>query len=146
MIDLENTLGFLITETSYLMRKHLINGLREQGHDYGLSIEELPLLGRVYQYPGISQAGLNGLTRKDKTTVARLLAAMEKKDLIQREVNPDDRRARYVSLGKNGLCLVEQLLPLVYQFRKQTTQGISEEDLAVTMRTMKVLYQRLLEL
>nr|CAA6802279.1 MAG: Unknown protein [uncultured Thiotrichaceae bacterium] len=142
----ENSLGFVTTGFSHMARQYLLRKLRQQGVDHELKIDELPILARVFEQPGLPQAALNRLTYKDKVTVTRLLNALEKKQLIIREVDKDDRRARKVYLGTLGEQLLENLSPLVTEMSTELFGGISDEDIETTQRTMKQLYLRIAEL
>lgn len=137
---LESRLGFVMTSASYLMRKHVIWLLKNRGVDCGVTIEELPLMGRIFERPDILQTDLVALTLKDKTTVARLLSSLEKKGMINRTPDHQDRRARRIDLSERGTGFVHYAVPIIHQFFDQLTEDIPDEDLAVTLATVQKLY------
>jgi len=142
---LESMLGFLVTGLSYLLRKHLISDLRRHDLDQGISIEEFPLLARVFERPGLSQSDLNRLTLKDKTTVTRLLASMEKKGLVARTPDPQDRRMRRVQLTENGEKLICAIIPRGMALKRELEDGIPPREMEITLRTIRRLYRRVAE-
>lgn len=142
----ENSLGFVTTGFSHMARQYLLRKLQQQGLDYGLKIDELPIIARVLEQPGLAQAELNRLTYKDKVTVTRLLNALEKKQLIVRKIDENDRRARKIYISQQGEQLLENLSPIITDMSTRLFEDIPDQDIETTQRTMKRLYQRIAEL
>ncbi|MEZ5535461.1 MAG: MarR family transcriptional regulator [Thiolinea sp.] len=141
----ENQLGFLTTSFSHMARQYLLNQLQQRGQDAGLKIDELPVMARLFEQPGLPQAELNRLTFKDKATVTRLLAALEKKQLIIRRIDEEDRRARKIYLSPQGEQLIRNFVPIAQTMQQTLFEGIPESDIQTTQRIMKLLYQRIAE-
>lgn len=139
----ENSLGFVTTGFSHMARQYILHQLQQQGLDCGIKIDELPVMARVFEQPGLPQTELNRLTYKDKVTVTRLLNALEHKQLIRREVDENDRRAKKIYLTSRGEALLENLSPVVGIMSQELFAGISDQDIATTQRTMKLLYQKI---
>jgi DNA-binding MarR family transcriptional regulator len=139
----ESQLGFLTTSFSHMARKYLLSQLQDKGLDAGLKIDELPIMARIFEQPGLPQAELNRLTLKDKTTVTRLLAALERKKLIIRKVDNEDRRARKVYLSPRGEQLIGDFAPIAMAMQQALFNDIPAADIETTKRTMKLLYQRI---
>ena len=139
----ENSLGFVTTGFSHMARQYILRELQQQGLDYGMKIDELPIIARIVEHPGLPQAELNRLTYKDKVTVTRLLNALEHKQLIVRKVNEDDRRAKKIYLTSLGEQLLENLSPVVITMTEELFSAVPDEDIEITQRTMKVLYQKI---
>jgi DNA-binding MarR family transcriptional regulator len=74
---------------------------------YGVLIH----LSKVTGKPGIEQNSLAGRLNIDRNTASLLVEQLAKKDLVERRVNGDDRRARLLSLTPKGEKLYAQLRP-----------------------------------
>lgn len=64
----------------------------------------------------------------DKGRMARGLASLEERNLIQRGVNERDRRKKLVTLTREGEELVQKLEEIFEQWDKICYQGFSEEE------------------
>jgi DNA-binding MarR family transcriptional regulator len=74
---------------------------------YGVLIHLSKLTGK----PGIEQNSLAGRLNVDRNTASLLVEQLVKKELVERRVNGDDRRARLLSLTTKGEKLYAQLRP-----------------------------------
>lgn len=77
-----------------------------------LTANELMYLGSLYQKDGVTQDELAREFCIDKGATARCLQVMEKKDLIKRCGDGEDRRAKRIYLTEKGLdckTLIEQI-------------------------------------
>jgi DNA-binding MarR family transcriptional regulator len=74
---------------------------------YGVLIH----LSKVTGKPGIEQGSLAGRLNIDRNTASLLVEQLAKKELVERHVNGDDRRARLLNLTPKGEKLYAQLRP-----------------------------------
>ena len=132
--SLDTALGFVVGRTFHIQRRTF----KATVHDAGIQItpEEWVLLNRLWSRDGQRQTELAESTIKDRTTVTRLLDGMVKKNLVRREVDPDDRRVVLAWLTEGGREMIQQLLPVMEKLLKEATTGISEKELEVTRKTL----------
>jgi DNA-binding MarR family transcriptional regulator len=71
-------------------------------------------LNRVNGEPNIDQAGLAARIGIDRNTTSQLVERLERKGLLERRVNGDDRRARMLRLTARGEKLHAQIIPKTY--------------------------------
>jgi len=62
-------------------------------------------------------------------TLARLLDSLEAQGLVSRQVVPEDRRAKKITLSAKALPLIEQIEAISTQLRLELFDGIDETDL-----------------
>jgi len=74
---------------------------------YGVLIH----LSKVTGKPGIEQTSLAERLNIDRNTASLLVEQLAKKELVERHVNGDDRRARLLNLTPKGEKLYAQLRP-----------------------------------
>src|SRR3982751_6961410 len=70
------------------------------GHD--LTPVQYAALSTITAHPGIDQVTLAGLIAYDRTTITGVVDRLVQKDLLVRQANSRDRRARGVEITENG--------------------------------------------
>jgi len=140
--DIDDTIGYVVNRTAVLLRQELQRRFR--AINQRLAAEEWALMGQLWKEDGLSRQQLADRTIKDQTTVTRLLDALVHKDLVRREQDRTDRRIVRIWLTANGQALESQLVPLARALMNQVSDGISEEDIAVTLRTLRRMQENML--
>jgi DNA-binding MarR family transcriptional regulator len=100
--------------------------LNENGAD--ITAEQWVIVRHLWEEEGISQREIGERAAKDKPNITRMLDALERKRLILRQPDPQDRRKFCVYLTQEGKQLHERLLPITQFFRKQVTQNLSQPE------------------
>jgi DNA-binding MarR family transcriptional regulator len=72
---------------------------------------EYGVLLRVHANPGIDQNTLGNLLALDRTTISSVVFKLEKRGVIERGINDDDRRARTLLLTSKGEAIRARLRP-----------------------------------
>ena len=114
----------------------------------GLTRPQMRVLIWVDRRPGISQAKLSELIGTSAMAMTGLLDRMEGKNLIRRQVDPTDRRAKCIYLTDAALALKPEMEKLAAGFGEATRQGLTPEDVATAQRVlarMKVNVEKIRE-
>ena len=97
------------TENSYLTYKlDLVKTLAAKAADQryvkavGLRIRELRVLRLIHQAPGIAATELGQQLVLDKTLISKHVAELERRGLLQRQIDPNDSRIHSLSLTDEG--------------------------------------------
>lgn len=101
--------AILMVQATY--RQAIYKELRALGID--LSFEMLHIIRRLYNQDRIKQQELAALTYKDKSSLSYLLNNMEKKNLIKRIEDKNDKRNKLVILTEEGRVRHEQIQSIV---------------------------------
>ena len=125
-IDFENSIGPWLGKTSKIVDYYLHELLLEQGLD--LSKEQMITLKKLHDKDGLNQNELAFLTFRDKSSLARLLSKMEKKNYIQRKQSKTDRRINEVFLTSKGRAVFKQSKPAIKRFMTIMEQNITAEE------------------
>lgn len=133
----EESLGFIINRTN----QKLSNYLTRRFKPYDITPEQWGLLNRLWEKDGVSQKELSETTVKDQTTVTRILDKLERKGLVKRQTNPDDRRIFLIFLTDEGRSLEDKLVPIAYEVLDEALQGLTQEE----VQQMKVLLNKIFE-
>lgn len=94
-----------------------------------ISPEQWVLLKIVTQYDGISQVDLAQKAVKDTASITRILDILQKKALLTREQDANDRRKYLVTATKTGKEFIERHMDSIINIRKQALKGISKTEL-----------------
>lgn len=90
------------------------------------------MLKRLAEQDGISQKELAMKSEKDQPTVTRILDILERKELIYKQRNLDDRRSFLIFISEKGMAAKDELSPFIEGLYEETIlKGISEENLEV---------------
>ncbi|HXT78903.1 MAG TPA: MarR family transcriptional regulator [Acetobacteraceae bacterium] len=119
-------LGFLLQETSRLMRRRFVQRAREAGLKVNRS--EASVLVHVFHSPGISQATLANYLDIETISVVRLIDSLQAAGLIERRPHPTDRRIRTLWLTEAAATTVSQIQAIGRQVRAQALAGVPEEE------------------
>jgi len=128
MMNFEDIPLHWVNRLSFLSRRELSQRFVQAGHK--ISAEEWAVLLMLWQEDGRLPSGLADLTFRDRTTVTRLLDGMEKKQLIERRADVQDRRKMRVFLTSHGQNLEAALKPIAQDMIVQTLAGLSVEEVA----------------
>ena len=95
-------------------------------------------LARAKQTP--TQGELARSVGVENPTLARLLDALATQQLIERQIDPDDRRVKKIVLTPSALDLIEKIEAIATELRREIFAGVSEQDIqqcqAVHMRLL----------
>lgn len=138
---IDDALGFVVNRAALIMKKRLTYLLKQDG--YHVTPEEFAILNRLWEEDGLFQSVINDRTLKDKTTVTRLLEKLVKKGLIQKKNDELDRRNYKIYLTEQGMALKHYIIPLALKMIEKGVRNIDNEDLRITINTLKKLYNNL---
>lgn len=86
------------------------------------------LLRSAWAYPGLDQAAAGQFTGTDKSTVVSVIDRMERRGLIRRVPDPEDRRKRRLYLTPDGEDLLASMIPVVDQLNEDMLARLSSTE------------------
>ncbi|CAH0122454.1 MULTISPECIES: MarR family winged helix-turn-helix transcriptional regulator [unclassified Paenibacillus] len=122
-------LGFQIGQTTKLLQNKMQINFKNAGYD--ITFEQWTVLLSLWIKDGRSQQDLSMETKRDQTSLSRLLDNMVRKNLIVRVQNPTDRRTNLIYLTHKGRELERPLIEQAEQLNHQAVEGIDESDLVL---------------
>ncbi len=120
--------GTVLDRTTRLLKQHYLRAFKEEGID--ISTEQWVLLDRLFTEGDASQTDLANGTFKDAPTVSRIIDKLARKRLVERRRFPNDRRRYLVAITDSGRQVHSRIMPYVKDLRRQTWNGLTEEDFA----------------
>jgi DNA-binding MarR family transcriptional regulator len=97
---------------------------RSELHD-GVTLRQTVLMAAIAEAEGASQSDLVRTTGVDRSTLAEMMARMEKKGLIAREAAADDGRAKSVSLTNEGRRRLDAVLPAIREVDRKLLAALA---------------------
>jgi DNA-binding MarR family transcriptional regulator len=104
--------------------------------DFGITAAEVMILSYLYDHENPRQEDLAEFFMLDKGSVAKTLQKLEKKELIERQINPEDQREKVILLTEKGFCVRDTCLSLKKIWHETMFSGVSPESAAVFVRVL----------
>jgi len=136
--SLDSSLGFLTNRLANLLKADLERGFAARG--LNITAEQWLILGRLYEEDGLVQNELAKRTSKDKTNIARILALMETRQLIERRADPNDQRMNKTYLTPLGRSLQSPLVEAAQETLARAQKGLSESDVRQLIEKLNIVF------
>jgi DNA-binding MarR family transcriptional regulator len=98
-------LPFEIAETAHALRK----AFDRRASALGVTRAQWKVLFRLTRYPGLRQVELADMLDVEPITLCRIVARLEEAELVERQRDPEDRRAWRLQVTDQAKPLVERL-------------------------------------
>lgn len=103
---------------------------------FDISSGQWSVLRVLWESDGLSQVELADQMRIEKASLTGVLDVMEKRGLISRTRNADDRRKVNIHLTPRARTLKEKLLPFRTKINKRATRGMTVEEVETLRRLL----------
>lgn len=133
--ELAGHTGFLLGYLGEKSRRRFLETLEP----HGFHPREFGLMTVVMNRPGITQQELAGLAQIDPSSMVAVLDGLEERGLLERRINPDDRRRRAVHLTAGG----ERELEALQREAQKTLVGFLEPLTPEERGTLNELLRKL---
>ena len=140
--SLDESLGHLASNASRAVLKRINQELSR--HGFPVTSEQFSVLVHVWDQNGQPQYVLVEKLHKDKTTMARLVASLERLGLLVRMPGQTDGREKIVFLTEQGKIMMSRISEMVLEILEIGQKGINEEDLQITKDVLKRFHKNLL--
>ena len=134
-IDFQSSIGPWMGKTVKIVEYYLQELFTEFGLD--LSKEQMIVLKELNVQDGLNQNELASLAFRDKSSMARLLSKMERKNYIQREQSKEDKRINLVYLTEKGRVVYKQTRPVLKKLIKTMEQNITKSEKKQLIKILK---------
>ena len=121
--DLESSIGFKINQTANKINNKFSTLLQK----YDIAPEQRATLEIIKYEKEVNQTKIANILAKDKTTISRTLATLEKKGLILKK--QIDKRTNIIELTLEGERILEESALIVKEFRKKVSSNLDENEI-----------------
>lgn len=103
---------------------------RTQAAGYDLTPVQFAALDAIHSHPATDQAHVAELIAYDRATIGGVIERLEHKGWVRRIVSERDRRARELSLTREGERVLAALIPIVRDLQDEILPSLSDADRA----------------
>lgn len=133
MFDIEDCVGFQISNAAKIMDEHLNNQLMS----LGITRVQWIALYYIGLEKSINQSYLAKKMRIKSSTAARLIDRMERNQYIKRAKHPSDKRIIMLELTEKGSILRDQLQVIAQMTCDELNKKIPEDDYITFINILK---------
>ncbi len=134
-MELKECINFLLTTAQHNVFQYLSSKLSE----YDVTPLQHGvlncLMGKSYDTPKHLAENLS----LETSTISGVLDRMQKKGLIDRVVNKDDRREVQVRITSKGRELEELIMPIIDQVNEEVLKSFSDEEIAYIKDSLRLI-------
>lgn len=127
--------------TGYLIRRaqqvHVAVWQREVSSD--VSSVQFGVLAVLARQPGASQRILGDELDLDRSTIADLVARLQRRGLIERRRHAEDRRKNTLALSAAGVTELQRLRPRVDAVERALTDGLTATERTELRRLLRAV-------
>lgn len=125
----------LIGKISMAINRTFLRAFATEGID--ITTEQWSVLACLWKKDKVTQQTLCNLTSKDKPSMTRLIDKLEKRNLVTRVSDHNDRRINLIHLTDKGMALQQKATELVQKIATKTLDNILEEELIMSKAVLK---------
>ena len=132
----------LRVKAGYLLRRAFQRSqslFTEETRDLDITSPQYILLVALALRPGVDQNGLAETVDLDRWTTGDVLARLERRGLLAREVDRSDRRCRKLVLTPAGEQLVQELEPTTMRVNDKLLAPLDNEEQREFLRLLRKL-------
>ena len=118
-------LPFEIAETAHALRK----AFDRRASSLGVTRAQWKVLFRLTRYPGLRQVELADMLDVEPITLCRIVDRLEEAELVERQRDPEDRRAWRLQVTDKAKPLVERLKSLGSELVGEAFADIDRSEL-----------------
>jgi len=139
---MSDSLGFLISDVSRLMRRRF----DERAREVGATRAQWRTLTTLSRNEGMNQGALADLLEVEPITLCRMIDRLEESGLVERRRDPADRRAWQLFLTDRSKPILDDLRAMADDLFQQVLSGMSEADRAQLGKLLSLMRANLLAL
>lgn len=113
---------------------------------FGISIPEWRVIANLGRYPGLSANQVAERSAMDKVTVSRAVAGLERKGLLERVRDGDDKRRSRLTLSARGTDVYVEIAPLALGFERDLLTALTPDEAAQLDRIIDKLNAKMNDL
>lgn len=136
-----NHFGFLTNRVARLIVKAVEPGMEAEGHGFPASC--IGILAELWANDGISQKYLGTALIKNKSSITKMLLALEIEELIVKKDDPDDGRGKLIYLTDKGREMQNTITSKSCEMEELLLTDCSKEEIQIAKKVMAEMYEKL---
>ncbi len=131
-MEVRECINFLLGASQNVVFKYFAQELSE----YGVTPAQYGVLNCLWQYGDLSPSKIRELLILEASSVSGILDRMQKNDLIDRQIDPNNRRAIIVSPTEKSMGVKEGVEAVVQNMNSKYLEPFSEEERKVLKKAL----------
>ena len=123
------------------IKKCFFDKLQQNG--INITPEQFLVLDILWKEQSLSQQKIADIIQKDKNSVTKIIDSLEKKNLVRRVVDKNDRRINKIELTDEAFALEKITTEVAINFMNDAVEGIDNKDLDTFVNVMRLLKNNL---
>ena len=123
------------------IKKCFFDKLQENG--INITPEQFLVLDILWKEQSLSQQNIADIIQKDKNSVTKIIDSLEKKNLVRRVVDKNDRRINKIELTDDGSALEKVTTEVAINFMNDAIKDIDKQELDIFVNVMRKLKNNL---
>ncbi|MBP1638520.1 MAG: transcriptional regulator, MarR family [Bacteroidetes bacterium] len=140
-IQEDEVFSILTGKVSTAINRTFLRSFAQEGID--ITTEQWSVLACLWKKDCVTQQTICTLTSKDKPSMTRLIDNLEKRNLVQRMPDKNDRRNNLIHLTQAGSALQTKATEIVQSIATKTLNNITEDELNVSRIVLKKIMENL---
>lgn len=137
-INSDEVFSILVGKVSTAINRTFLRAFAIEGID--ISTEQWSVLACLWKKDKVTQQTLCSITSKDKPSMTRLIDKLEKRNLVTRVSDHNDRRINLIHLTDAGSALQKKATELVQKIVTKTLKNISDDE----MNTARIVLKKIM--
>ena len=130
---LQSCINYLMTVAQHQVHQAFSAGLEP----FNITPGQYGVLGCLWEQGPCTPKEIAQILQLENSTISGVLDRMQKRGLIDRVVDPSDRRSVRVVPTEEGLALKEGVLKVIDQLNVQILEGFTQEQRAVLLDCLR---------
>jgi DNA-binding MarR family transcriptional regulator len=124
-----------IGETAHALRR----AFDRRAAALGVTRAQWRVLVKLSRKPGLRQVELADMLDVEPITLCRIIDRLEEAELVERQRDPDDRRAWKLELTGKAAPLVEKLRLIAAELHSQAFAGLTDADIMMLRQMLETI-------
>lgn len=134
---LETLMGYNARRASLAIVEHFMRRMAV----YELRIVDFSVLSLIAHNPGITSRQLCSTLGVQPPNLVAIIGALEKRQLVERQPHPSDRRATGLHLSADGTLLLQQAEVTAAELEEEATARLTATERKTLMRLLQKIYR-----
>lgn len=109
-----------------------------------LTLIQFIVLKNLHLNEGISQKDLAFFTNRNKSSLARMIATLERKNYIHKEVCDQDKRKSKLKISEKGQAVLIDSAPFFDSFVRKIETDINEEEKQILIKVLNKIQNNII--
>ena len=136
------TLERYLTYRLSILSKRVSGRIAETyGDEFAISVTEWRIMAVLAEYLDISADEVSNKTRIEKSILSRAISKLLNRNLLNREIDPADKRRSMLKHSKTGQSIYDEIVPIAYDMEKELLNCFNAEETEAPSKLVDRLYE-----